>query len=469
MGKVLMKEKKNIACTFSDTVQQKTWHDIVAKCIEVHNGAATWADVSQFAASRGVTMSRDFVRQGCRILFAALDNGMKLSIEDAAKHMDAGLKLDSRTPYQTEMTGDQITNMYAVTGLRLQQFYAQNAVNYDTIREYFGISDDFVITAVKVNNWNVGTKGGAAQLKVSLKSKAAKDFTLDDARKVGFEVLTEAPTTIVQYPAPAISPNNIRFCHQHLVWVVNDLHDGQKASAAVCGLEVNRSITEENMLSMTDEFVENHFGRPYQGMTIAFGGDYVHADNCAKTTTKGTPQDCDGSMHEIVKHACELSIQVVSRLKQLGIPITYRYVPGNHDRILGYTVALTTQAWFRNDPQVTFVLTESDTDAFLFGNTVIGFAHGEFPDSRAHNMFMGRYRHLFNQAKQAEVILGHLHQERVTNPTGVCKVRRTIQAGVTEEWTAGKLFNHEYIRGTQCFIYDEFKGLVGVEYYHCIH
>jgi hypothetical protein len=160
---------------------------------------------------------------------------------------------------------------------------------------------------------------------------------------------------------------------------------------------------------------------------------------------------------------------MVTRVKKLGLPITYRYVPGNHDKILGYTVALATQAWFRNDPQVTFVLSESETDAFLFGNTVIGFAHGEFPDSRAHNMFMGRYRHLFNQAKQAEVILAHLHQEKVTNPTGICKVRRTIQAGVTEEWTASKLFNHEYIRGSQCFIYDEFKGLVGVEYYHCIH
>jgi UDP-2,3-diacylglucosamine pyrophosphatase LpxH len=464
-----MKERKNIATVSSGAVQQKTWNDIISKCIEVHNGAATWKEVSAFAASRGITMSADFIRQGCRILFAALDNGLQLNAPDAANCFDAGLNKDSKTPYQTEMTGEEITNMYIVTGARLQQFYAQNKVSYDAIREYFGISDDFIITSAKVNNWNVGTKGGAAQLKVALKPKAAKDFTMDDARKVVKEVLSDAPTTIVQYPAPNIKGDNNRFCNRHLVWAVNDLHFGQKASADVCGLEVNRNVTRENMLNMTDEFVESHIGCPYDGVTIAFSGDFVHADNCAKTTTKGTPQDCDGSMHEIVNHACKLSIEIVTKLKQLGIHITYRYVPGNHDRILGYTVALATQAWFRNDPQVTFVLTESDTDAFLYGNTVIGFAHGEFPDSRAHNMFMGRYRSLFNQAKQAEVILGHLHQEKVTNPTGICKVRRTIQAGVTEEWTAGKLFNYEYIRGTQCFVYDKTKGLVATEYYHCTY
>lgn len=475
-----MKQTKKLAASVAaaPSIQQICWYDIIQKCIDVHNGDCTWKEASEFARARGVDYSSDVLRQGCRVLFAAVDNGLTITTADNTilfqmdKNQDKDVLVDSIIPHAVTTKEDETTNSYKVSGDKLQNFYANGRVSISAIQEFFKISDEFAITNVTVNEWNSQTKKeciGMYQLKVTLKPKNASNITLDDLVKIANDVLKDKPDVITQYEPQVVTPKNKKYQDRILCLTISDTHDGQLARKEVCGLEASRQLTWENLTTIMDEVVEDHAGKPYERIELCFMGDFCHADNCSKTTTKGTPQDCDGSIFEIVTHACKLSIEIVNRAKKLCIPVTYRFVPGNHDKILGYTVAKNTEAYFHDDPSVTFEITESEVDAFLFGSVVIGIAHGEFPDSRAHNMFVSRFRDLFNQAKFAEVLLGHLHQEKAVNPTGICKVRRVIQSGITEEWTAGKLFNHEYMRGVQAFTYDRNLGLVSTDYYYCKH
>jgi hypothetical protein len=473
-----MKQTKKIAEKAAPSIQQVCWYDIIQKCIDVHNGDCTWKEASEFAQARGVNYSQDVLRQGCRILFAAIDNGLTITTDNdtilfkVGQDQDKDVLVDSTIPHSVTTKEGETTNSYKVSGDKLQNFYSNGRVSLRAIQEFFKISDEFAITNVTVNEGNAQTKKeciGMYQLKVTLKPKNASNITLDDLAKITNEILKDKPDVIKQYERPSITPQNEKYQDRILCLTISDTHYGQLAKASVCGLEANRELTRDNVTSIMHEIVADNMGKPYERIDLDIMGDFVHADNCAKTTTKGTPQDCDGSIFEILAHACKLSIEVVNILKQLGIPITYRFVPGNHDKILGFAVAKNTEAYFHDDPSVTFEITESEVDAFLYGNVVIGIAHGEFPDSRAHNMFMGRFRELFNKAKFAEVLLGHLHQEKAVNPTGICKVRRVIQSGITEEWTAGKLFAHEYMRGVQAFTYDRNLGLVSTDYYYCKH
>lgn len=469
-----MKQKKeparapSIAQESQNSVQNKAWHDIIAKCIEAHHKKATWQEVSNYAATRGVSMSPAFVRQGCRILFAALDAGMTLSTADAAKAFDDSIPYDSTDPYEITMTEEEVTRMYIVTGMRLQQFYQKQKVDYDTIREYYGISDEFEITSVKVNNWNSGREG-SAQLKVSLKPKTIKTLDLRDFANIANNVLQNHPGFIEQYAKPEIHEFNKGDQDNINILTFYDEHYGEEASIESEGVLVNRKTTRGNVMHICEEFVFRNRDRAFDHIELVFGGDFVHIDNMMKTTTKGTQQTTDGSPQEVVRGAVQLSIDIVRCIKKLGLPVTYRYVPGNHDKLVGYMVATATQMYFNGDAQVTFVINEGSTDAILHGTTVIGFAHGEFPDTRAHNMFMGRYRDLYKKADRAEVLLGHLHQEKTTNPVGVCKVRRLPQGGGTHTWSEESMFNNEPMHGSMSFVYNAELGLVETHYYHNIH
>lgn len=469
-----MKQKKeparapSIAQEAQSSVQNKAWHDIIAKCIEAHHKNATWQEVSDFAASRGVTMSPAFVRQGCRILFAALDAGLTLSSADAAKTFDMGVPYDQTDPYEMTMTEDEVTQMYIVTGVRLQQFYRKKQVSYEAIREFYGISDEFEITAVKVNNWNSGREG-SAQLKVSLKPKTVSTLDLHDFEKITRDVLKGHPGYIERYAAPVIDEFNQEDQENINIYTCFDAHYGEEASIPSEGVLVNRQITRENVLHNCQQFVRRNQGRAFKRIEMVFGGDFVHIDNMFKTTTKGTQQTTDGTPQEVVRGAIQLSIDMVKCIKKLGLPVTYRYVPGNHDKLVGFMVATATQMYFDGDQQVSFVINEGSTDAILHGTTLIGFAHGEFPDTRAHNMFLGRYHNLYKKADRAEVLLGHLHQEKTTNPVGVCKVRRLPQAGGTHAWAEESMFNNEPMHGSMSFVYNAENGLVETHYYHNIH
>ena len=177
---------QTVSANTMTTISQKFWDNIVQMCIQVKNGESTWADVSNFAAQNGIEMSADYIRQGCRIMFAAIDAGMSLSASDASDKLTEGLtEASQKIPQSVETKPDGTSARdYLLTQDRLTKLFEGGDLSEKKVREWFGIPDELTITGMKYQVWHGAVKGGGKQMlyniKVNLAPKSAQDIIPED-------------------------------------------------------------------------------------------------------------------------------------------------------------------------------------------------------------------------------------------------------------------------------------------------
>jgi len=224
--------------------------------------------------------------------------------------------------------------------------------------------------------------------------------------------------------APTYTPPlvNIQRARNPFAVVANtgELHYGKAGWISETGEEYSRDIAEQRLLTaranMLQEVADR--GRP-EKFIWAVGNDYLHIDNEGNTTTKGTPQDCDGTAARILREGFELLIRDADSLLAVA-PLEIAHVPGNHDHILSYALVNMLAAWYRNDKNVTVTL-EADSRFYKpYGNTLLGFAHGD--GSLKPNSYMAAMakegKEWWSSTKYRAFFTGHLHSEVVRELLG---------------------------------------------------
>lgn len=470
MGKVLMKTKtkkraQTVSANTMTTISQKFWDNIVQMCIQVKNGESTWADVSAFAAQNGIEMSADYIRQGCRILFAAMDAGMTLSTSDAADKLNEGLtEAAQKIPHSVETKGDgKSARDYVVNHDRLVRLFEGGDLSEQKVREFFGIPDSLEITGMKYQIWHGAVKGGGKQMlyniKVNLAPKTAKDIRPEDFEQFfgdnegRFAALPPVPKFA---PAPAGS-----------TWLECDFadpHINLRADESEAGECYNLEIARERMLMCARSIVNRNRGRRFRGINLVALGDILHVDNGDMTTTHGTKQDTECRVPKMLDVAVSTFVEVVRILEELESPITYIYVPGNHDTNLGYAVAMCIKAMLKDDPNVTFDITPSLFKTVSYGCTIVGLSHGEANDKRAHTDLINQHRREFGMADYAEVHMGHLHSEAARDVIGGVMLYRVPAICASSYWEKSKGYA-AVGRGVMTFEYDAYEGKVGIGYH----
>ena len=471
MGKVLMKtnKTKNGAQTVSantmNTISQKFWENIVQLCMQVKNGESTWQDVSDFAAQNGIEMSKDYIRQGCRILFAAVDGGMTLSASDAAEKLTSGLtEAAQKIPQCSETKADgTVARDYLVEADRLAKLFENGDLSEKKVREWFGIPDTLVITSLKYQVWHGAIKGGGKQMlyniKVNLAPKGAKDITPEDFEQFfedNEERFAALPAVPKFEPAPDAS-----------TWLECDFadpHFGLLAHNKEVGENYDLKIARDRTLMCARSIVNRNKGRQFKGINLVTLGDIIHVDNGDMTTAHGTKQDTEGRVPKMLDVAVATLVEVVRILEELKSPITYTYVPGNHDTNLGYAVAKCVQAMLKDDANVTFDITPSLFKTVTYGCTIVGLSHGESNDKRAHTDLINQHRREFGKSDYAEVHMGHLHSEAARDVIGGVMLYRMPAICTSSYWEKSKGYA-AVGRGVMTFEYDPYEGKVGIGYH----
>lgn len=459
------KERKNAQSTKEiSQISQKFWENIISLCLQVKNGDLTWKDVSYFAEDHGVSMSPDYIRQGCRILFAAIDGGLTLSMSEASDKLSQGLsEASQKIPQSAEIKKDGTSNRdYLVDQDRLEKLFDEGDLSEKKVRQFFGIPDTLEITAMKYQIWHSAVKGGGKQMlyniKVNLKPKGAEDIKPEDFA-LFFKENNEKFISLPVEELPPV-PEGATFLEVDFA----DPHFGLLAHQPETGEHYDLKIAKERMLMCASSVVNRNKGRQFKCINIVTLGDIIHVDNGDMTTTKGTKQDAEGRVPKMLDTAVYTLVEVINILKKgLKSPITYTYVPGNHDTNLGYAVAMTVKAIFRNDPNVTFDIAPTLFKTVTYGCTIVGLSHGEANDKRAHTDLINQHRREFGLSDYAEVHMGHLHSESAKDVDGI-KIRRVPAICASSYWEKSQGYA-AVNRGIMTFEYDEYEGLVANGYH----
>lgn len=144
----------------------------------------------------------------------------------------------------------------------------------------------------------------------------------------------------------------------------SDLHIGENTEDAISRAEKSLSDVLSKVKSWNiDKII-------YIG-----GNDLLHVDNAHYTTTKGTQLETDRTWHDMFDTAHAFYINVLSKLMQIAT-IEYIHIPSNHDRVLGYALSKTVEAYFSNSKDIHFTISNHPRVYTTYGENMLSFTHG---------------------------------------------------------------------------------------------
>lgn len=271
---------------------------------------------------------------------------------------------------------------------------------------------------------------------------------------------------------PTIKPIKARHPKGDLMLKIDmaDLHMGKLAWGAETGwgnydlkiAEKRHDVALAELLGRTDHL-------PIGQYLLIVGGDLLHADTLAGTTTKGTQMDTDGRAHKAFERALWMEIRAIETLRQRG-PVHVIGNPGNHDRSSLFHLVMALEMKFHNTPGVTFDNAPTPQHYFQWGEVMLMVAHGDLGKVSEYPQVMALERpQMWAATRFREAHTQHRHQEAglvqsVQEFKGV-KVRTMpalcgVDAFHANEHYIGKL------EGAQAFVYSKTRGLVLVVHYN---
>ena len=159
----------------------------------------------------------------------------------------------------------------------------------------------------------------------------------------------------------------------------------------------------------------------------------MHIDNASSTTTKGTPQSCDGSPEELASTWVELCRDYVDLVRQIA-PVRLFVIPGNHDRYTATLLRSAMRGWFHHADDVEVVKVTSPRQYVIYGESVIAFLHGDIGKVKDWPAIASAECKEWSATRWKYIMTGHLHTERELPTYGGVTVYRMPSLAGTDSW-----------------------------------
>ncbi|MGI9554870.1 MAG: hypothetical protein ACR2M6_02745 [Vampirovibrionia bacterium] len=224
----------------------------------------------------------------------------------------------------------------------------------------------------------------------------------------------------------------------------------------------NRNIAEERLFYCTDRLMRRVLlrGLPRK-IVVGLGGDGLHIDNIQKMTTRGTPQDVDGSPIEIVHSYIDLCRRYVLYLRKFCEVDVY-VVNGNHDFYSSIFLRASLQACFDGYDKINVISDLNVRQTFTYGNSLISFIHGDEGSVKDYPAIIANEKaEMWGKTKWRYIFTGHFHTERELPTFGGVIVHRMPSLAGTDDWHHRKGYSSR--KSLIGYVIDKEEGLVSKE------
>ncbi len=239
-----------------------------------------------------------------------------------------------------------------------------------------------------------------------------------------------------------------------------DLHYGKLGWVDQIGEPFNRGICRERLLESTDGLISriNSFGGMDE-VIIGVGGDWFHIDNQRQQTTRGTPQDADGTFMQIFSEGCQLAFDHIEMWRRAVPKVKVVKVRGNHDYMSTSFLVNWLQAMYKDAEDVDVSECHKDRHYEKVGNTLLGLTHGDSTKDKDLGSLMAlEAKQHWSDTKYRLWLTGHWHSQIVSESYGVLVEHLPSLAG-TDAWHKA----HGYVgnrKGLMAHVIDHQDGVV---------
>jgi hypothetical protein len=251
---------------------------------------------------------------------------------------------------------------------------------------------------------------------------------------------------------------------------IMDHHFGKLAWAPETGEDYDLKIADERYRAATEQLLATTAANKPDRVLWVVGNDFYHVDSGNNTTTRGTPQDCDGRWQKAFVVGVRATVDGINAAREIA-PVDVMVVPGNHDEERAFTLGVILEELYFKDTRVAVHNSPDLKKSFVWGKTFLGFYHGH--DSRTVKQEREVIDALASQDPQAwagavwrELHLGHLHHEREevwhyrsSQDLDRVIVRRLPSLSATDRWHHHNGFRS--LKAAEAHFYRDTCGRVG--------
>ncbi len=283
----------------------------------------------------------------------------------------------------------------------------------------------------------------------------AEHFERFVARRLGEIIATQKLPPI---PAVERGPSTERnpftiFCHP------TDLHYGKAGWRDEVGDHYDRDECRRRLLATTQAMLERValFGAP-EKFVIGAGGDWFHIDTDGGTTTRGTPQDADGSWARVFFEGSELACEYVEMLRQVA-PVQVVFSGGNHDLLSSIMLVAWLGERYKGCTDVEVIRSVQPRQYVEVGQTLVGVAHGDgAKDAKLPNLMAVEAREAWGRTRHRIWFSGHIHTAQTNEYFGSRVIHMPSLAG-TDRWHSrqGYVGNRKAL---SAYVIDHSEGLI---------
>jgi hypothetical protein len=225
------------------------------------------------------------------------------------------------------------------------------------------------------------------------------------------------------------------------VFLPMDFHYGKGSWFDEAGHSYTRQSCKELLKFHTENILNSLVarGRPTR-IVVPFGSDWFHVDNQFGSTTRGTPQDLDGTPEMILSEGLEFKVEFCDWLRQVA-PIVLLPCPGNHDHHSDVALMKYLQAWYRNDHDVEIIDSLMSRNYYVCDNTLIGATHGNDVNlSDLPTLMANERRQEWAQTDHQIFVTGHIHGEVLEDDGGIMHYT-CPSLSAADRWHEGRGYN----------------------------
>lgn len=248
------------------------------------------------------------------------------------------------------------------------------------------------------------------------------------------------------------------------VFGLSDFHWGKYSDAGENFEAFDKNIARQRLFECTQDALERllKLGKPDK-IYLPIGSDFLNVDNDKAETTRGTPQDNDGTPQEMLVSGCELMEELVDTLRQVA-PVELVLMSGNHDRMMGLAILLVLRALYKGCPDVAVNSARTPRVYCTYGKNLIGFIHGDgvkkLNDIGA--LMSVEASESWHECPHRTAYTGHLHHEKTeTHATYGLTKRQLPSLSGTDRWHA----RQGYVGAPKflpIYVHDKERGVIAV-------
>lgn len=285
--------------------------------------------------------------------------------------------------------------------------------------------------------------------------KPKKELNLKDIEKFYKDICEN-------YETPTVKSIDSKGSYMYELPIV-DLHFGKLSMSDDVAEPYNYMLARERFNFIIDDSINNIKNYDIDEILFPIGSDFFHIDNMNRTTTAGTRQDSDLSPQLIYKYGLECLIDGITKLSKIA-KVKVFCINGNHDFLTSYHAVHSLWCYFHKNENVEVDLGTSPRKYFQYGNSLIGFTHGDKEKQRLDGIMQVEARELWGKTHYHEFHCGHLHSEKAREDNGIIYRNLSSVCG-TDMWhhTSGYV---GAIKKCQSFLWHKTDGLKVI--YHTV-